>query len=202
MKQFFYNSICNKEILIVLEEIETFNNTLSEIDALIKNKMIYQASVSLEKLNIRFEKLDEKIAKTVHLKYIFETERQRKNELFLIIQNFLKLFLFGFEKPLIYQISISTEEKTAIFALDRVNINILKEGNNKPYIDKSLNSILIKEFDVNLNDYLHLESKLNEFKIAFASSKIIKSKSKNKKIELIDQLLETFKLTSYISNFF
>ena len=72
---------------------------------------------------------------------------------------------------------------------------------NTNQLENNLNNILVKEFDVNLYDYVHLEAKYYEFKEAFCSMKIMKCKSKSKKIELIDQLLETFKLKNYISLF-
>jgi len=201
LKQIFYNSIYNKEILKVLEEIEALNTILSEIDGLIKNQMIYQASVNLEKLSLKLEKLDEKFTKTAHLKYILESHKQKKKELYVIIQKFFKTFIFCFEKPLIYQISITKDDRTNFFALERVNLKKMKDIVNTNQIENNLNNILMKEFDVNLYEYLNLEAKYFEFKEAFCSMKIMKCKSKNKKIELIDQLLETFKLKNYISFF-
>ena len=200
MKQFFYNSIYNKEILKVLEEIESFNNILIEIDGLIKNNMIYQASLNLEKLKASLEKMQENFLKTTNLKYILETEKQRKNELYVIIQNFLKFFLFTFEKPLIYQINSTKDEKTNFFTLERVKLQ--KNENNQintNLVENNLNNFLLKEFDVNLHDYDQLEAKYLEFKNAFCISKIAKTKLKIKKLELIDQLLETFKLKNYFS---
>lgn len=202
LKQFFYNSIYNKEILKVLEEIESYNNTLTEIDGLIKNHMIYQASLNLEKLNASLEKMNEKFIKTANLKYILETEKQRKNELYVIIQNFIKNFLFCFEKPLIYQISLSKDDKTNFFTLERVNLKKGETMINPNQMENNLNNFLIKEFDVNLHDYAQMESKYLEFKNAFCTSKISKSKLKIKKAELIEQLLETFKLKNYISKLF
>ena len=199
LKQIFYNSMYNKEILNVLERIESFNNSLNEIDGLIKNQLIYQASLNLEKLTANLEKLDEKFTKTAHVKYIMDTEKQRKKELYVIIQKVFKNFIFSFEKPLIYQISLSNDEKTNFFALERVNLKKIKDTLNPNQIESNLNNILIKEFDVNLYDYLHLESKYNQFKNAFCSNKILKCKSHHKKIELIDQLLETTKMKNYIS---
>ena len=200
MKQFFYNSIYNKEILKVLEEIESFNNILIEIDGLIKNNMIYQASLNLEKLKASLEKMQENFLKTANLKYILETEKQRKNELYVIIQNFLKFFLFTFEKPLIYQINSTKDEKTNFFTLERVKLQ--KNENNQintNLVENNLNNFLLKEFDVNLHDYAQLEAKYLEFKNAFCTSKIAKTKLKIKKLEFIDQLLETFKLKNYFS---
>ena len=200
LKHYFYNSIYNKEILKVLEEIESYNNILIEIDGLIKNSMIYQASLNLEKLKGSLEKIEEKFLKTANLKYILETEKQRKNELYVIIQNFLKFFLFTFEKPLIYQITSAKEEKTNFFTLERVKLNKNENSQmNTNLVENNLNNFLLKEFDVNLHDYLPLEAKYFEFKNAFCTSKIAKTKLKIKKMEQIDQLLETFKLKNYFS---
>lgn len=183
-----------------LEEIERFNLSLGDIDGLLKNQMIYQASIKIHQLNIDLDALDTKLKETANVKYIFEMQKQKKNELYSIVQNYYKMFLFTFEKPLIYQISLNKNEIKKLFSGGE-HFNIKAQIEGKGIQENNLNNILIKEFDVNLNDYKHLETKYNEFKNIFCSTKILKSKSSSKKRELINNLLDASKLQNYIRNF-
>lgn len=180
-----------------MEEIERFNLILGDIDGLLKNQMIYQASIKLHQLNLDLDVLDTKFKETANVRYIFDMQKQKKNELYSIVQSYYKMFLFTFEKPLIYQISLNKNEIKKLFSGgDRFNIKAQIEG--KGIQENNLNNILIKEFDVNLNDYKHLETKYNEFKNIFCTTKILKSKSSSKKKELINNLLDPSKLQNYI----
>ena len=193
LKQYYLNSLYNKEILIVLEKVEECNDLFVQIDSLLKSESYFEVTILIYTLRKKIQEFDTKLKDCTVIKHLTDNENYRTRSVENLIKKFLKSYVFLLENEFTFKL-VKKAKIGNTFNFDRVDIeaNSIKDSvkfeqlfnKDKEIIEESIENILLTRYGLNIDQLGYFEQKVSQMKV------IIQLKPKDWVDDPVDTLLE------------
>jgi len=218
IKGYLFNSIYNKEILTILEKVETCNNLFVQIDTLLKNQSFFEISQSILKLRQQLKAFKD-VSDCVMIKHLIENEKHKTQETCRQIQTFMRIFFYMIEEEFTAKAYVDKDDISS-FHFDKIKFDTPKKGGRKGssegrdslsrrFFSENISSkeeqfqdILLKHYGVILDNLILFEQKVNQIKMVLTSTpkNVLIEYQENEFFLAEPETFDNIHIVKYISN--